>query len=109
MLQAPSRSNTCRTISLIDWELLKAYNTPYSRNDCSIVKEYRIGQSAAKGRSINLPIKVQRLVERRRVQVDSKWEKSFTSVYFSGILSLLTVKDRNARNRRDMETDKRKY
>jgi len=43
---------------LIDWKPLRALYTPYNSNDCNIVKEIRIGQSAAK-----LPArkKVQRL------------------------------------------------
>ena len=34
--------------NLFDWKPLRALYTLYSSNDCSIVKETRIGQSAAK-------------------------------------------------------------
>ena len=33
---------------LIDWNSLRALHTPYSSNDYSIVKEVKIGRSAAK-------------------------------------------------------------
>jgi hypothetical protein len=33
---------------LIDWELLRALHTPLVSNESSIVKEVKIGQSAAK-------------------------------------------------------------
>lgn len=45
--------------SLIDWNTLRALYTLYSSNDYSIVKEIKIGQSAAKGPRNR--IKVQRL------------------------------------------------
>lgn len=35
-------------IPLIDWKPLRVLLTLYNSNDCSIVKEVRIGQSAAK-------------------------------------------------------------
>lgn len=35
-------------IELIDWKPLRALYTPYNSDDYSIVKEIKIGQSAAK-------------------------------------------------------------
>ncbi len=54
--------NSSFKIPLIDWNTLRALYTKYSSNDCIIVKETKIGQSAAK---YPYRIKVQRLVERR--------------------------------------------
>lgn len=49
---------------LIDWNSLRASYTLYSSNDCNIVKEMKIGKSAAK--SPLKRIKVQRLSKPHR-------------------------------------------
>lgn len=55
---------------LIDWKLLRASYTPIHSDDVCIVKEMKIGQSAAKGLT---EFKVQRLAVRRTLQVKWKW------------------------------------